>query len=95
MALTSERYHVPEHIRHHIDYVTPGVKGLGVSQPRKVEKRLFGLKKPTPPLLKALPMPIGDLLKYILDDVLDICDATITPDCIKSKRAPRPKSHLR
>lgn len=79
------RYHVPKHLSEHIDYITPGVKAMEVrgARPAGLEKRIFGLKNPKPPLLKALPESIEQILESIFSTTM--CDSVITPDCIKSK----------
>ncbi|CRG91570.1 hypothetical protein PISL3812_08620 [Talaromyces islandicus] len=84
--LGCEKYHVPDHISHHIDYITPGVKSVEVRDPEPVgnEKRTFGLRKPQPPLLKALPESLESIINSVLGGLLDLCASTITPDCIKT-----------
>ena len=88
--LTSLRYHVPEHLSEHIDYITPGIKlfsptrsGHSVNDKNTIEKRTFGATngKPgkLPPLLKQLPMAISELLGLA---ELSICQVAITPSCI-------------
>jgi tripeptidyl-peptidase-1 len=90
LTLTHLRYHVPEHLSEHIDYITPGIKlfsparsGHAVNDKNTIEKRTFGVTngKATkqPPLLKALPMAISELLGLA---ELSICQIAITPSCI-------------
>jgi len=84
------RYHVPEHLHEHIDYITPGIKlysparkgeAVGVKNP--LDKRTFGVTngKPgkLPPLLEPLPMLLSELLAL---PELEICQYAITPACI-------------
>jgi tripeptidyl-peptidase-1 len=69
--LTPVRYYLPEHIRKHVDYVTPGVK---LSAPlRKGSKH-----KPTIKPLPATPTNNDD------PQSLEHCDTGITPACIKA-----------
>jgi tripeptidyl-peptidase-1 len=82
-----DRYHVPDHISHHIDYITPGVKSIEVRDPEPVvnEKRNFGFRKPQPPLLKALPDSLDSIINGVLGGLLDLCSSAITPNCIQSE----------
>jgi tripeptidyl-peptidase-1 len=82
-----DRYHVPDHISHHIDYITPGVKSVEVRNPEPIvnEKRSFGFRKPQPPLLKALPESLDSIINSVLGGLLDKCSTTITPNCIQSE----------
>ncbi|KAL4898153.1 peptidase S8/S53 domain-containing protein [Aspergillus ambiguus] len=75
-------YHVPESIKHHIDYITPGIKELEVRDVSRIEKRgvdreLFGV---LPPILRPLTLSL-DLL---LGNMLELCDVAVTPECIKA-----------
>ena len=82
-----DEYHLPGHVTQHVDYVTPGLKLLTPSRPRDgIEKRTFGVtgqkgKKPQPPLKKALPMALSELLALLLKT---ICQQSIIPECIKT-----------
>lgn len=93
-ALTAPpRYHVPAHVREHVDYITPGLKLLVPSRTRSdsekknLEKRIFGVtagkKAPIlPPLKKALPASLTDILKRALNQ---ICQVAVIPECIDSE----------
>ncbi|WPG97613.1 subtilisin-like protein [Acrodontium crateriforme] len=92
-SIACDEYSVPEHVRHHIDYITPGIKlyATGSSRPAEgeIQKRMFGVgsgKKPTPPLLGELPALIVQLLDGLLGTPpLDhICDVAIIPECIST-----------
>ena len=85
MLIYQFRYHVPAHVRPHIDYITPGIKLFAAGKGRRGSK---GLEKRTirnhPPLKAALPMPMSDIVASITSDApLAICDVAITPPCIK------------
>lgn len=74
-----DEYHVHEDVKRHIDYITPGIKLYATRSPKPssgdLEKRTFA----QPPLLKALPEALDELL---LLPLLALCDIAITPDCI-------------
>lgn len=86
-----DKYYVPEHVRKHVDYITPGIKLLTPSSsrgedPKHLEKRTFGVtgkkKHPIlPPLKKALPQSLQSILALGLSA---ICDVAIIPECIKT-----------
>ncbi|KAG9949310.1 aorsin, partial [Aureobasidium melanogenum] len=85
-----DEYHVPEYLREHIDYITPGIKLFSparswhaANDKNAIEKRTFGATngKATklPPLLKALPLEISELLGLA---ELSLCQIAATPSCI-------------
>ncbi|GAB7343209.1 hypothetical protein MBLNU457_1274t1 [Dothideomycetes sp. NU457] len=85
-----DQYHVPEQLREHIDYITPGIKlyspdrkGEAVDT-KTIDKRTFGVTNgksggKLPPLLEALPMLLSELLAL---PELEVCNYAITPPCI-------------
>jgi tripeptidyl-peptidase-1 len=86
-----DKYHVPEHVQEHVDYITPGIKlfatGSGKSEPSDIQKRTFGVTSGKgnggllPPLLGSLPIAIADLLAI---PELQVCSIAITPPCVKA-----------
>lgn len=86
------RYHLPAHVREHVDYITPGIRLFATRGGRTqgggsdLEKRTFGVtsKKPgkQPPIMKPLPMALSSILAMAESA---ICDVAITPQCIASK----------
>ncbi|KAL8637835.1 MAG: hypothetical protein Q9228_004943 [Teloschistes exilis] len=84
-------YHVPAHVQKHVDYVTPGLKLLTPSRPKSkaaigaIGKRTFGATNPNmpplPPLLKALPDTLVNILKLPFDKV---CNVAVLPFCIQT-----------
>lgn len=82
-----DKYHVPEHVAHHIDYITPGLKLLTSSRSKpNLEKRNFGVTAPgtkpiLSPILKTLSTPIAILLGLALEIA---CPIAILPVCIKA-----------
>ena len=89
-------YHVPEHLREHIDYITPGIKlfapssvkqrGLSWKRRSETKKGLQKRRGGNPggnPLLHPGPFP-----QFVRtgngtnSSSLDTCDVTITPACI-------------
>lgn len=80
----ASRYYIPEHVQEHVDYVTPGIKHLGVKggSSSSLDKRTKNFKNPgLPPLTKPLDIAL-DLLKEAL---LTTCDLAVTPECIQGK----------
>ncbi|KAL8832256.1 MAG: hypothetical protein Q9191_000388 [Dirinaria sp. TL-2023a] len=86
-----DEYQVPAHVQEHIDYITPGLKLLvpartrSGSEAQQLEKRIFGVTgKNTPilpPLKKALPAPLSNILKLTLNA---ICQVAVIPQCIST-----------
>ena len=82
MTANGIRYHVPQSVQEHVDYITPGTRLLeveGVQKVPSIDKRAFGSGKGVlPPILEPLTLPLSELL----DDLLLLCDVAITPACI-------------
>ena len=84
-ANTKRRYHVPEHLQSHIDYITPGIKLT------PVVKRTVKTKRGTPYAAKA-PIHVKvdattettTAANAALPPALQGCSSNITPDCIKA-----------
>jgi tripeptidyl-peptidase I len=78
-SVAADRYHIPRHLRDHIDYVTPGVRLLEVSAPAERKRDLSGHRKP---YAKPIPKHLANAesLKIARD-----CDQLITPACIRGK----------
>ncbi|GAB7350004.1 hypothetical protein MBLNU459_g0680t2 [Dothideomycetes sp. NU459] len=78
-----DEYHLPENLKKHVDYITPGIKLFSKSGPtnKEIEKRSLEKRKlnGVEPILKALPMLLEDLLSL---PELQLCDVAITPPCI-------------
>lgn len=79
-----DQYHVPQALSDHIDYITPGVKGIKIS-PRLAKRGFWGKTgKPGQPFgwnpPKHKPAP------YMPSDASDLstCDIAITPACIRA-----------
>ncbi|KAF1990249.1 putative alkaline serine protease AorO [Aulographum hederae CBS 113979] len=87
MTVGCDEYSLPSHVRPHVDYINPGLVLL--SSGRKpvadgsLEKRVMGVTSSVslPPIFKAMPASITDLLKRALGTR---CQVAITPDCIKT-----------
>ena len=82
------RYSLPNHVREHVDYITPGLKLLtpsGSRQDPELHKRIFGVttqgKHLLKPILKALPQTLASLLALPLSA---LCDVAAIPLCIKT-----------
>lgn len=85
LKLTVLRYSLPDHIRGHVDYVSPGVKLSATLKKSKVKRsagRAFkkpGPKKYTNPHNAWTPPGAGQL-----PENLRSCGSNITPPCIKA-----------
>ena len=82
-----DHYHVPEPIKHHIDYITPGIKLFASGgksparhEPAEFEKRISGA--PLPPHTRPMPVPIAQHKSKNAD--LANCTSLITPACIRA-----------
>lgn len=78
------RYYIPEHVQEHVDYVTPGVKHLGVKggTSSSLAKRTKNLRNPG---LPSLTKPLDIALDILKEALLETCDLAITPECIQGK----------
>lgn len=79
-----DAYHLPKHVREHIDYVTPGIKLLAPIESRQKMKREVvmnenGLEKRTTHGLLQKP---DDANCTGEPDDLSTCDVAITPACV-------------
>ena len=72
-----ERYHVPEHLAPHIDYITPGIKLT------PVVKRTLKSKRGTPWAVKA-PLHVAVEETTPVSSSLANCSTQMTPACIKA-----------
>ncbi|KAJ5438830.1 Aorsin [Penicillium daleae] len=82
-----DKYHIPEHLRDHIDYVTPGVKLTPVLKKHKKAKRASHLAK-VKPNVEAVSFAGNDVelsakAKSLSSD-LQLCGYNMTPTCIKA-----------
>ena len=80
VSMTCDQYHLPSHIKHHIDFVTPSI-GFESARTLALNKRtssiaaLPSIRIPAPPQLK----------EATLDGNLTSCDQAITPACVKGE----------
>ena len=83
-----DKYHVPEHVSKHVDYITPGLKLLTPSMPKHdIEKRTFGVagQNGKTPILRPIKKPLPMALDLLLELALElICQEAIIPECIKT-----------
>lgn len=82
-----ERYHVPEHIQGHIDYITPGIKLLApMEKPQEHQKRSLTRRQWPGPTWHNGPWPKQHWpppsYPYGSKANLSTCDIAITPACI-------------
>ena len=79
-----DEYHVPKHIRPHVDYISPGIKLLAPPESHKSKRETFRVEDEVKDLetriihgaLKA------DAEKYPDPNDLSTCDIAITPACV-------------
>ena len=93
-----DEYHVPQHVRKHVDYITPGLKLLTPSSRKtkaqpSLERRTFGVtggnvSNATDPLKSILPplkakLPVD--IKTLLSEPLEqACQQAILPGCVSA-----------
>jgi tripeptidyl-peptidase-1 len=87
-----DAYHVPKHIRQHIDYITPGIKLMAPveshqQKKRAAEKRALDLapKEIESKLESRVEhnlLNVESAASYVNPDDLSTCDVTITPACV-------------
>lgn len=84
-----DRYHVPNHIQKHIDYITPGVMLSAPVKKRNIKRSTpsWGKPKPGPPHMitpnNPFPWTMPQGAKQLPQDLQD-CGRNITPACIKA-----------
>lgn len=93
-----EEYHLPKYIQGHIDYITPGVKAVQISDPSPVttergpfkpskfvreRKRGFGKLATGKQYLPPNIRPATPMPKYLRNETAN-CDVAITPVCIQA-----------
>jgi tripeptidyl-peptidase-1 len=87
-SIACDEYHIPEHLKEHVDYVTPGLKLLAggkASSPAAKEKRGFrtnGSGKFSGPVLGEAITEALTNLNSSQSSMLANCDQYITPPCI-------------
>ncbi|KAJ5670945.1 hypothetical protein N7507_000072 [Penicillium longicatenatum] len=72
-------YHLPHSVRDHIDYITPGITLREVASVRQTSNKIQKRSNGRLPILEPILMPIEE----ILNNVLQICDTAVTPQCVK------------
>ncbi|KAJ6261590.1 Tripeptidyl-peptidase [Drechslerella dactyloides] len=80
-----EQYHVPEYIKHHIDYITPGVKLFHLSGPLSPERDKAKKREPQPqpkaalkPTPKGAPGGLGFVLQPIFRTISSFLSGLLT-----------------
>ncbi|KAJ5346446.1 Peptidase S8/S53 subtilisin/kexin/sedolisin [Penicillium brevicompactum] len=86
LKIGCEEYHVPEHIQHHIDYITPGVKLSPIVKKSSMAKRASHLAHSqkgveSGSIAEAKVIPAEALS---LPAELQSCGSDMTPACIKA-----------
>ncbi|KUJ15936.1 alkaline serine protease [Mollisia scopiformis] len=79
--ISTEEYHIPTHIREHIDYVTPGTRLRQRAAKRHVNKaiRADGLEKRVPDTVK----PLITQLPGFPHPNSSVCDIYVTAECTR------------
>ncbi|KAF8136820.1 peptidase S8/S53 domain-containing protein [Mycena galopus ATCC 62051] len=77
VTIASEEYHLPAHIRDHIEFVTPGTTPFGGGS-------RWTATAPIPASCSAgCAKPVARIINDIKNKPLEYCDKYITPPCIK------------
>ena len=89
--IACDEYHVPAHIREHIDYITPGIKmRVDASKARKTKREYQArqLRKRGVSSMNtgAIPLPIGNARLPTLPPLnSSVCNKYVTNQCVRSK----------
>ena len=79
-----EEYHLPKHVRSHIDYISPGIRLLSPPQSHKSKREAFRIEEKVE---KLAARTVHGALKVETDahpdpNDLSTCDIAITPACV-------------
>lgn len=79
-----DEYHVPKHVREHIDYISPGIKLLAPPQSHKSKREAFRVEEEVKDLETRIVHGAlkVDAEKYPDPNDLSTCDVAITPACV-------------
>ncbi|KAH7369691.1 protease S8 tripeptidyl peptidase-like protein I [Rhexocercosporidium sp. MPI-PUGE-AT-0058] len=84
----TDRYHVPEHLASHIDYITPGIKLSPVTKrtiERKAKRASHSIHAPAHISTPANEESVGiSAAAAALPPALQNCGTEMTPDCIRA-----------
>ncbi|KAJ7762293.1 subtilisin-like protein [Mycena maculata] len=82
--VASSSYHLPSHITHHVELVTPSIHFNTVISNRFAEKRSLGtyMKAGQPGSPGKGPKTTGEVNTFLTE--LEDCDKQITPDCLRA-----------
>jgi tripeptidyl-peptidase-1 len=75
-SIGCDEYHLPSHIRDHVDYVSPGIKHRNLKSRTVLSKRRIPAWLKQPPLHNPFQPP------HHFNGNLSTCDEIITPQCI-------------
>ena len=82
VTVSCDEYHVPQHIKHAIDFVTPTI---GIDSPLAAPFQKRGLRKRGASITQPLNTPVPPSLSAVIKaDPLSNCDLGVTPDCVKA-----------
>lgn len=82
VSLTSDhRYHLPNSVREHVDYITPGISLREVTGVRRSTDKQKRFVDGIPPILEPILLP----LEKLLSEASSLCSQAITPQCIQRK----------
>ncbi|KAF2147631.1 aorsin [Myriangium duriaei CBS 260.36] len=89
--MATDEYHVPRSLQQHIDYITPGVKGVKVGAGLKKRAHKNALSGGVAPMRGPAPISPAN------SSSLATCDIAVTPACIRALygfSAPDPKAEV-
>jgi tripeptidyl-peptidase-1 len=84
IQLIHDRYHVPEHLQRHIDYITPGIKLTPVVKRTVKTKRGSPYSAKSPIHIEVQETQAISAAAAALPPALQNCSTNITPACIKA-----------
>lgn len=89
-----DEYHIPAHIREHIDYITPGIRlrvEPGRAKKAKREHQVQQMRKRGVKAMNTGAVPIPEaILPYLPQLNSSVCNVYVTNQCIRSKLAELP-----
>lgn len=90
--IASDEYHIPAHVREHIDYITPGTRlrvEPGHARKAKREHQAEQLRKRGVSAMNTGAVPIANARMPVLPQLnSSVCYKYVTNQCVRSKRHP-------
>jgi tripeptidyl-peptidase-1 len=79
-----DEYSVPEHIRPHVDYITPGIKLLETKVQKPAHKEITRRSWHKDTVTPLPPLSLSNLTSMLKEPLKKLCQTIITPKCIST-----------